>query len=554
MTKRIFRSICIVAVSVLISTIALFMCVLFDHFSKTQMEQLKMQADVAAQGLTMTEDKYQEFFSGLNTDNYRITWINKDGRVLFDSHQDHETMENHLERKEIKAAIETGEGESNRYSSTLLERSLYYAKALDDGTVIRLSISQSTVISLMLGMLQPLCVIIAVALVLSILLAVRLSNSIVDPLNTLDLHNPLDNAGYDELSPLLHRIDVQNKKISHQAQMLRDKRIEFEQITNNMKEALVLLDNKDTIVSLNQAAEALFNTKGQCIGNDFLTIERRHGISQSLKEAKENGHSEIFAEYHEKEYRLDISNIESDGVHLGVVILASDVSEQLLAEKMRREFTANVSHELKTPLHSIAGYAEIMANGMVKQEDYVTFSEKIYTEAKRMVSLVEDIINLSHLDEGASDMQREDLDILMMAENVVRTLQDEAAASQVTISATGESSHINGVPQLVHGIIYNLCDNAIKYNRVNGSVEVSVKDTEKETVLTIKDSGIGVPKEHQTRIFERFYRVDKSRSKMLGGTGLGLSIVKHAAKIHHAKVEFTSVIDEGTTVIIRFPK
>ena len=441
MTKRIFRSICLAAIAVLLASLVLIMGVLYDYFAQLQRRQLAVQTDLAAQGLMA---QGMEYFDGLQLADCRLTWIAATGAVLYDS-ASAEDLDNHLDREEIRQALATGQGDSTRYSNTMTQQLFYHARLLPDGTVLRLSTSRYTVWVLLMGVLQPVLVVALLAVLLSLLLAYRLSARLTRPLNDVDLNDPLKNVEYEELRPLLSRIDAQ------QEQLRRDK--------------------------------------------------------QQLEKT----------------------------------------------EQIRREFTANVSHELKTPLHSISGYAELLANDMVKPQDVQPFADKIYSESRRMSSLVEDIISLSQLDAGAPEMPREECDLYLIAQNAVDSLSLAAEEAGVTVSLSGESARLNGVPQLLYGICYNLCDNAIKYNREKGSVSVSVRDGEQEAVLTVSDTGIGIPPEHQQRIFERFYRVDKNRSKAVGGTGLGLSIVKHSALIHKAKIELTSSPD-GSTFTLRFPK
>lgn len=551
MTKRIFKSISVVAVSIFVASIALFMGVLFEYFSSVQHNQLKMQTSLAAQGVIKNGIDY---FDGLNVENYRITLIDTDGSVIYDSKSDSKEMENHLEREEVKAALKSGYGESSRYSSTLMERSLYSAQLLPDGTILRLSIAQSTILTLLLGMSQPICVIFIIAIVLSLVLASRLSKIIVKPLNELNLDDPLSNDDYDEISPLLRRIDSQQKQIKQQSSELLKKQSEFDTVTTGMKEGLVLLNGKGEILSINRAATMLFETNNKCIGQDILSINRSFELQDILRKAEKGEFAEQKIHIADSEYQLDANPVISENKVTGIVLLIFDITEKEKSEQMRREFTANVSHELKTPLHTISGCAELIKNDMVKSEDIHRFSEQIYNEAQRMISLVEDIIKLSHLDEGANDMKKESVDLYAIAKDTVRSLAEEAKLANVTVDITGSSAIISGVPQLIHGIIYNLCDNAIKYNQVGGSVSVDVQNEEKTVKLTVSDTGIGIPQEHQERIFERFYRVDKSHSKAVGGTGLGLSIVKHAAKLHNAQVELHSVVDGGTTITVRFFK
>jgi len=550
-TKRIFRAICIVALSVFLAALVLIMGALYRYFSQVQKNQLRMQTELAAHAV---EDQGVSYFEGFETEDYRITWVDNDGTVLYDSKSDSNEMENHLEREEIKEALEDGYGESSRYSSTLMERSLYAAQRLEDNTVLRVSIAQSTVLTLVLGMAQPICIVIIVAFVLSFVLASGLSKKIVKPLNELNLDDPLSNDDYDELSPLLRRIDSQQKQLREQALELNRKQDEFDAVTMSMNEGIILVNDKGKVLSINRAAANLLETDKSCIWQDILTINRTLEIQELLEKALNGESAEKIVELSGGEYQVDVSPVTSEDSVSGAVVLIFDVTEKERSEQIRREFTANVSHELKTPLHSISGYAELLTNGMVKPEHIGQFSEKIYSEAQRMIRLVEDIIHLSQLDEGASTMKYESVDLYNLAKENVHILSAAAEEAKVKLLLTGESVTTKGIPQLISGIIYNLCDNAIKYNRENGTVLIDVSSDNEGVCLSVADTGIGVPAEHQSRIFERFYRIDKSHSKEVGGTGLGLSIVKHAAKIHDAKIELHSVVNEGTTITVYFPK
>ena len=550
MTKRIFRSICFVAIAVFLASLILIMGVLYSYFSGVQQRQLQMQLELAAQGVTNEETAY---FSDLTVRDYRITWIDTDGTVLYDSDALSSDMENHLEREEIKEALATGYGESKRYSATLMDRSLYAAQRLEDGTVLRLSIAQSSILTLVLGMAQPISIVIVLAVVLSVVLAVRLSKSIVKPLNEIDLNHPLSNEGYDELAPLLRRIDGQQKQLRGQKTRLEQKQAELDTIIGSMSEGMVLLNERGKIVSINPAAMRLLGTSWNCVGTDMLTVSRNLDLHDILSRALQ-GQSEVQTVSLEAgKYQISASPIMSEEKVVGAALCFFDVTEKEKAEQMRREFTSNVSHELKTPLHSISGYAELLQNNMVKQGDIVPFAGKIYREAQRMTSLVEDILSLSHLDEGAEDMEWIEVDLYELAAKAIAGLEAEAKAAEVKMSLHGEYCSLHGIPQLLHSILYNLCDNAIKYNKNGGEVTVSVERQDADAVLTVSDTGIGIPAQEQARIFERFYRVDKSRSKEVGGTGLGLSIVKHAVLIHHGTIEVDSAVDEGTTITVRLP-
>ena len=549
MTKKIFQSILLVAGCVLLASLLIIMGFLYDYFGGVEENQLRDELSLAA---VAVEDGGTDYLSRLTADRCRLTWIAADGSVLYDTRTDAESLENHASRAEVSQALATGTGESTRYSSTLMEKTMYYAQRLDDGTVLRISISRATVGMIAVGMIQPLLIVLIVALILSGLLARRLSRRIVDPLNSLDLEHPLDNDAYEELSPLLKRIHRQHVEIQTQLRELREKTDEFTQITGSMREGLVLLDEHGSILSINAAAQTLFGADAQCVGRDFLTIERSHEISAAIQAAVTDGHSEVRAERAGRVYQFDISRITSDGKLLGTVILAFDITEQEFAERNRREFTANVSHELKTPLQGIIGSAELIENGMVRPDDLPRFVGHIHAEAARLVTLIDDIIRLSQLDEGDA-MPTEPVDLLAVSQEAAENLHDAAAARDVTVSVTGRSAVIPGVRRLLYEVVYNLCDNAIKYNRGGGRVDVTVAADAGGSSITVADTGIGIAPEHQSRVFERFYRVDKSHSKASGGTGLGLSIVKHAVQYHHGRIELESTPGTGTTIRVVFP-
>lgn len=551
MTKRIFRAICLVALAVFLASVTLIMGILYDYFSRVQQDQLRIEAGLAARGV---EENGAAYFDGLDTQSYRITWIGADGTVLFDSKSDADAMENHLEREEVKQAMASGFGHSCRYSSTLMERLLYSAQRLEDGSVIRLAITQNSVLTIVLGMIQPILLVSLVAVILALVLASRVSKTVVRPLNELNLDEPLNNEGFDELSPLLRRIDSQQRQLKGQALELKQKKDEFLAVTSNMSEGLVLLNAGGMILSINNAALNILGADKSCVGEDILTVNRSLEMQQLLEQAKNGKRSEAKLCLSGREYQLDASPIVGKGNTGGVALLLFDITERENAEQLRREFTANVSHELKTPLHSISGCAELMKNGLVKPEDTARFAGQIYSETQRLIHLVEDIIHLSRLDEGAEDMQRERIDLYALSGSVIDSLGNEAKENKVSLELCGGPAYVWGVRQLVSGMIYNLCDNAIKYNKENGSVKLTVSSEGEYAALKVSDTGIGIPPEHQTRVFERFYRVDKSHSKEVGGTGLGLSIVKHSAMVHNAKIDLQSTPGKGTSITVRFPK
>ena len=550
MNKRIFRSILLVAGVVLLASFLIILDCLYGYFENLQEGQLRDELSLA---VSAVEEEGESYLSRLKPESYRLTWVGEDGSVLYDTQADAGQMENHKDRTEIQDALKLGQGQSSRYSSTLMEKTLYFARRLKDGSVLRISVSRATAWRLVLGMLQPVLMVLAAALLLSGLLAGRLSKKIVEPLNHLDLEHPLDNECYEEISPLLNRINRQHEEIQQQLRVMRQRTDEFNQIIGNMQEGLVLLDEKENVLSINAAAMKLFGVEENCVGQNFLTVDRNHEISLAIQQALSDGHAEIRCHRGGRVYQFDLSRIASDGRVVGAVLLAFDITEQEYAERNRREFTANVSHELKTPLQGILGSAELIEKGMVQPEDVPHFIGQIRTEATRMVTLIGDIIRLSQLDEG-DEMPREKVELFALAEEVTDSLKDEAAKKKVTLVVEGQAASIEGVRRLLYEIFYNLCDNAIKYNIPGGSVHFFVDSNEKSAVVKVADTGIGIPAEDQSRVFERFYRVDKSHSKASGGTGLGLSIVKHAVQYHHGSIELKSEPGKGTEITCIFPK
>ena len=550
MTKKIFRSILLVAGTVLLASLIIIWGCLYGYFAGVQETQLQDELGLAA---VLTETDGEAGLRQVDASRFRLTWIAADGTVLYDTDTDAAQLENHAERTEVQQALEAGTGESVRYSTTFLEKTMYRATRLSDGTVLRISRSRATVGVLLLGMLQPILAVLIAALVLSAIFARRLSRRIVEPLNNLDLDHPLDNDAYEELSPLLGRISRQHKQITTQLRELKRRTDEFTQITGSLREGLVLLDDRGYVLSINPAAQRLFGANASCVGQDFLVVDRSRELDAAIAQAMAEGHSELRSERGGRLWQFDVSRIDTAGEKGGAALLAFDITDRELAEQSRREFTANVSHELKTPLQGIIGSAELLESGMVKEEDVPRFVGHIRDEAQRLVTLIGDIIRLSQLDEGV-DVPREPVDLLAVANEAAHDLQGAAEARKVTLTVDGECAQIVGARRLLYEIVYNLCENAVKYNREGGSVSVHVAQSDSSVSVCVADTGIGIAPEHQSRIFERFYRVDKSHSKASGGTGLGLSIVKHAVAYHHGMIDLQSEPGKGTTITVTFPK
>ena len=551
MTKRIFRAIFSVSFLVLLTAVILTMGAVHSYFNDVAFEQLRVETALASHAVT---NEGNGFFDTLDdTMDCRITWIASDGTVLYDNRSDSDAMVNHLAREEVREALSSGYGQSARYSDTLMERYIYAAERLPDGTVLRLSAAQDSVLNLTLSMSGSIALVILAVMILAYYLAKPLSRNVVKPLNELDLDAPLSNNEYEEITPLLRRLDSQQNQLRLQAGELKQKQKEFNTVTRSLSEGLVLLNSSGTILSINPAASALLEVTPNCLGADFSVANQSDAINALVDQALTGKKGEQTVSLSSGTYLAAASPVKSGGVVFGVVLLLFDVTQKHQAEELRREFTANVSHELKTPLHAISGYAELMKSGLVPQEDMALFSEKIYAETQRMVHLVENTLRLSRLDEGAADMQWASIDLYKTAKLTLQELSAPAELAGVRLRLEGSGAVIQGIPQLVSSILFNLTDNAIKYNRPQGAVTLRIDSTPKAVLLTVSDTGIGIPPEHQERIFERFYRVDKSHSKEVGGTGLGLSIVKHAALILGAEVTLDSAPGRGTNVTVKFP-
>lgn len=549
MTKKIFHSILLVACTVLLACYLVILTSLNDYFTSLRKSQLKTQLSFAS---TAVEDEGIEYLKNLENGEYRLTLIDTDGTVLYDTNADAATMENHSDRREFQEAFLSGYGESHRYSRTLTEQTYYFAKKLSDDRVLRISTSQVTIVSLLLGMLQPLLVITFLAILLSVFLAKRASRNLVRPLNNLDLNDPLSNDVYEELSPLLRHMAQQNKQIALQMDELSRSQNEFNAITSNMSEGLIVLNKDGVVVSLNTAARKIFEAEEDSIGKDFLTIDRTPEISRAIKETLSGKKQELEYEKNGRNYDLCINKIVEKDEVIGVLLLAIDNTEKIQAEQNRREFTANVSHELKTPLQSIIGSADLIESGLVKPEDMPRFIGHIKTDAARLVSLVSDIIRLSQLDEN-TEMNWETVDALSVAKEALEMVGPIAESRNISLTIKGEPAPLTSVHKLLYDIIYNLCDNAVKYNKEGGFVKVDVKTAGDKVQVAVSDNGVGIAPADQSRVFERFYRVDKSHSRESGGTGLGLSIVKHAVAYLKGSISLESTLGKGTTITVSFP-
>lgn len=553
MTRKIFQSIIAVVISVLLLSLALITGVLYNHFETTMLDQLRTTAQFAEQGV---EREGMAYFDDLHARNCRVTWIAADGTVKYDNRSNPKTMENHADRQEVREAMENDSGTSVRRSSTLSEHTMYYAKRLSDGTVLRLSMSQRSVLFLMGGMLSPLVFIFLAACLLAGVLSYRVSKKIVKPLSEIDLKHPEQVETYDELSPFLQRIAAQNREIDARMAEIRKQQQEFSMITENMSEGLFVVDRNYQILSYNKSAMQIFGMDPRQEHENLLAVNRSEGFRNAVDSALKGHHAQENLELNGRVYQIIANAVcQPDFAEdmVGAVILVLDVTEKEAQEQYRREFTANVSHELKTPLTSISGIAEIIRNGIVKPEDIPHFAGKIYDESQRLITLIGDIIKLSRLDENQVPMERETVDMLEMARDVVQQLSSVARKNGVTLVANGTHGQVQGVRQVLGEMVYNLCENAVKYNRAGGRVWVDVQQVADHVVLRVKDTGIGIPAAEQGRIFERFYRVDKSHSKAVGGTGLGLSIVKHGAALHHATISVSSEPEQGTEITLTFP-
>lgn len=549
MTNKIFRSSFITSVLAVLASIILIMGVLYNFFEGQLIKELESEARLAEYALKSGDSSFFENFSDSVE---RITLISGDGRVLEDTMAKPEEMENHADREEVREALKYGSGTNVRYSKTLTEKTIYYARKTEDGKVLRVSTTQYSVITILLSLMQPFIVVMVIAFAISLLLSSRVSKKLIEPINNIDFDNPENCETYEELSPFLLKIAKQKKIISSQIEEARQFREEFRLITENMSEGFLVIDNNFKLLSHNAAALKLLNAGESC--ENVLEINRTSDFREAVNSALAGKRHENTLQLDDRTYNLIANPVFEQERVIGAVIVIIDVTETAKRETMRREFTANISHELKTPLTSISGFAELMKSGGMDEATVIDFSSSIYKEAQRLISLVSDIIKISELDGDVSHFEWEKADLYELSENVISTLKNSAEKKNVSINIIGGHAGVFGVRQILEEMIYNLCDNAIKYNRDGGTVDVIINTTDMTSSISVRDTGIGIPLQQQERVFERFYRVDKGRSKAEGGTGLGLSIVKHGAACHNAEISLESTVGSGTTITITFKR
>ncbi len=551
MTKKIFKSIMFVCALVLAVGLAAVMGILYSNFDGQMRKELSKEAAYLAYGV---EQQGLDYLKNIKDKSARITYIDQDGTVLFDNEADVSEMKNHSDRTEFQKAEKYGAGESSRYSDTLSEKTIYYALRLKDGTVLRVSGTQDSVLALVENLIFPLCGLLCLMLILSGIMASAISKRIVKPINELDLESPEENRIYEELSPLLSKIHRQNREIQNQLELAKQQQEEFALITENMQEGLIVIDKYTMILSANSSAWNLFHMDRVCQGESVYCLDREEEFRHAIEQVLSGEHTELVLKLNGSDIQLIANPVIRDKKTEGAVVLLVNVTEKLERESLRREFSANVSHELKTPLTSISGFAEIMQGGLVKNEDIPKFAGRIYKESQRLLQLVEDVIQISQLDEEKTSYVWEPVDVYQVCKNAFESLKEKAKRLNVHLYICGERMKMEAVRTLLEEAIYNVCDNAIKYNRNDGSVSVFLVQTAQEIQIVVKDTGVGIPKEDQDRVFERFYRVDKSHSKEIGGTGLGLSIVKHAVGALKGSVILRSEEGNGTEICMKFPK
>ncbi len=548
MSSKIFKSTFWASMVTLFISFLLIFGMLFEYFEAQVFTELESEAGYISYAVNNYGRAYIDNFKGANT---RITLIAPDGTVLADTSADTGNLENHADREEVQSALKDGSGKSTRYSDTLMQKTLYYAQKLDNGSVLRVSATQNSVIVILLGLVQPVILIIAVMLAISFYLSRRAAKAIVKPINELNLENPESNEAYDELTPLLKKLSAQHKTIERQLSEAEQSRREFKLICENMNEGLLVIDKSAKVLSYNSAALRLLEIT-DINNSSVLNFNRTKGFRDVIEKALGGNRAQSDISLDENTYNLIASPVYRNNEIIGAVIVIIDITESAKCEQLRREFTSNVSHELKTPLTSISGFAEIMKSGGTPKETVIDFSTSIYDEAQRLITLVSDIMKISELDEGAVPMDNEKIDLYSLSKSIVSRLKPVADKHNISLNVIGDTAYVQGIEKILDEMIYNLCDNAIKYNKENGVVDIIINTASDKVNLTVRDTGIGIPKGEQSRVFERFYRVDKSRSKQAGGTGLGLAIVKHGAMYHNAEIKLESTEGKGTGITISF--
>ncbi|MCE5196373.1 MAG: PAS domain-containing protein [Negativicutes bacterium] len=556
MKRRIFRAFCLLSLFAVLLSGSLFFAVVYREVSFSKQQEVRNELVLVRTGFTQGSLAYLQTLQSAPERNRlcRITWISAGGVVLFDNYETAAAMENHLDRPEIISALQNGSGEALRMSSTLHQQTYYYAERLTDGTVLRLALTTASIWATLFNLLPSLLLIISLVILLALWLARHETQAIIQPINAINLQNPLEQDTYDELAPLLLRIEQQNKEIAAKMAELSQTRLEFITITENMSNGLILLNQKEEILTINRSACRILNLKAdQTVGRKLLTQNRSSVLQNLLQQVEQGEIAEAVLQQNQHSYQLLAHPVLNKAELQGIVLLISDITEQQATEQLRREFAANVSHELKTPLQSISGYAEIISNHLVKAEDIPEFVDRIYREARRLIVLVDDIMKISRLDESKPSLAEEPVDLYLLTQDILQRLQPQAEAKQVRLELKGVPAEIQGVRQILDEMIFNLCDNAIKYNKQGGRVDVIIERLPSALRLRVIDTGIGIAPEDQEHVFERFYRADKSHSQKISGTGLGLSIVKHGARYHHAEIELQSIPNQGTAISLSFP-
>ena len=554
MKRKIMQYTILVSLLMIALSVILTFSLNYISFEQSVESQLRQESLLVSAGMEQENDDEQSYLNRLSGSVVdRVTWIDADGTVLFDNYADTSTMDNHLDRREVADAIENGTGFASRYSGTLSVKTEYYARKLEDGTILRIAVDHTSVFQLLYRLLLPLIGVLGLLIFLAAVLSGRIAKQAVRPINDIDLDHVEDTEPYEELSPLLTKISSQSRRIEEQVEQLQRQRREFEAITENMSEGFLIVDSHTNLLSYNSSAKRMLGVENLPEHETVLAINRSSGFRGVLEKALAGRHSQTIFQYKERQYQFLANPVRQHGQIVGAVILLMDVTERMEQEAMRREFTANVSHELKTPLTSISGYAEIIEAGIVKEEDISRFAGKIHEEAMRLLTLVNDILKISRLDEDVDLPEKESVDLYSLSEQILSRLQPQAEKRDIHMELSGDHESVLGQRQVLDDMVFNLCDNAIKYNKEQGSLAVRIQKTEEGICLSVQDTGVGIPYEHRDRIFERFYRVEKSHSKELGGTGLGLSIVKHGAQLHDAQIRVNSTVGQGTTITLIFP-